>query len=142
MKTSAGLLLAILPSALVAQSDPADSTSPDPVVLAGKQLPTLLGKTPSRIVAFTFRAGWQRIPVQIDERAVVPYSQILQRRVRKDVKGLVYTDPNTFTGADPDPKFDADDELVVLAADAGSAAPKGDPDGVRAESRVELAKSS
>ena len=138
MKTSAGLLLAILPSALVAQSDPADSTSPDPVVLAGRQLPTLLGKTPGRIVAFTFRAGWQRIPVQIDERAVVPYSQILQRRVRKDVKGLVYTDPNTFTGADPDPKFDADDELVVLAADAGSAAPRGDPDGVRAESRVEL----
>ena len=138
MKTSVGLLLAILSSALVAQSDAAPPVSSEPVVLTGKKLPTLLGKPPHRIVAFAFRKGWQRIPVQIDERAVVPYSQILRRRVRKDVKGLVYTDPNTFTGDDPDPNFDADDELVVLAADAGAAAPEGNPDGVRAESRVEL----
>ena len=127
MKTFAGLLLTILPSALVAQSGAASPSSPDPVVLAGEQVPTLLGKAPRRIVAFTFRTRWQRIPVQIDERAIVPYSRILRRRVRNDVKGLVYTDPNTFTGADPDPKFDADDELVLLAADAGAAAPDGNP---------------
>ena len=123
MKNSAVLVLTLLPSVLAAQFDAKSTASPEPVVLTGVQLPTLLGKRPSRIVAFAYRVKWERIPVQVDERALLPYGQVLKRRVRDDLKGLLYTDPNTFTGADPDPKFDADDELVVLAGDAGLSAP-------------------
>ena len=38
---------------------------------------------------------------------------------------LVYTGGNTWTGNDPNPKFDADDELVFMARDAGVQAPTG-----------------
>ena len=41
------------------------------------------------------------------------------------MSALVYTSPNTWTGADPNAKFDADDELVFMARDAGVQAPVG-----------------
>jgi hypothetical protein len=138
-------LLAVLgsPAVLVAQSvgSPAIASpqNPDPIVLEGRQLKNLLGEKPDSIVAFAFRAAaWQQIPVQIDERAALPFQKVLRRRFRGDPKSLFYTDPNTFTGADPDVGFDADDELVILADDAGAVAPKKDPKGVAPKSRVEL----
>jgi hypothetical protein len=35
----------------------------------------------------------------------------------------VYTDPNTFVGADPNPNLDSDDEIAFMAKDAGGSAP-------------------
>ncbi len=139
------------PSAPSAAFDP-------PVVIAGSALPLLMGKAPSGIVAFRRRQvsgqpTWQQLPVQIDERAVVDYGV---RPVVAPAAGatgtvygtppvgltaLQYTDPNTFVGRDPDPKFDDNDELVVMLADAGSQALPGvaAPDGVVPGSGVELA---
>ena len=43
------------------------------------------------------------------------------------VTSLQYADPNTFVGADPDPTFDADDELVFMSTDAGGKPRPDDP---------------
>lgn len=108
----------------------------DPVVVAGAGLPALLGNAPGSIAAFRYDNGWVQIPVQIDERAVVDFAQI--RTGNYNFSTLVYTDPQTFTGADPDPGFDADDELVFLARDAGGPAGFGEPAGTVAGTRVGL----
>ena len=113
--------------------------SPDPIVLQGRRLPSLIGKRPADIVGFAFRNNtWKQIPVQIDERARLPFHQVLNRTVAGELESTFYTDPNTFTGADPDPKFDADDECVWLAADCGDRAGQTSPKGVRAATRVEV----
>lgn len=113
-----------------------------PVVLQGEALPSLLGKEPGRIVAFRFKEGWQQIPIQVDERAMVDYRQIyIQSNSLGDVgfENLVYTDPNTFTGPDPDPNFDADDELVFMADDAYARSTTGvDPANVEPHSGIEV----
>jgi hypothetical protein len=46
---------------------------------------------------------------------------------------ISYADPGTLVGQDPDPTFDADDELVFMAAEAGAKAPDSAarPAGVR-----------
>jgi hypothetical protein len=100
----------------------------DPVLLAGAALPGFAGDIPARIVAFRYDQGWVQIPVQVDERAVVSFAQIRQRAAYA-VSTLVYTDPLTWTGPDPVPTFDADDELVFMARDAGGPAPAGQPKG-------------
>jgi len=99
----------------------------DPVVITGADVPSLQGVSPSTIVAFRYLGGWQQVPVQVDER----FTQTLQN-VYNNVTGsgtnipvLVYSDPNTFTGPDPDPNFDADDEIALMAKDAGDLAPGG-----------------
>ena len=43
----------------------------EPIVLEGADLPGLTGTAPGRIVAFAWDGGWEQVPVQIDERAVV-----------------------------------------------------------------------
>ena len=43
----------------------------DPVILVGAQLPRLLGRSPSTLVAFRYQGGWVQIPVQTDERDTV-----------------------------------------------------------------------
>jgi hypothetical protein len=99
----------------------------DPVVISGADVPSLQGVSPSTIVAFRYLAGWQQIPVQVDQR----FTQTLQN-VYNNVAGLpsntnipvlVYADPNMFTGADPNPNLDADDEIALMAKDAGDVAP-------------------
>ncbi len=90
-----------------------------PVVLTGAELSGLLGADPSSIVAFRFDAGWQPVPVQVDERADVDWGTIYGIEPQ-GVTLPTYTDPGTFTGADPDPGFDADDELVLRARDAAN----------------------
>jgi hypothetical protein len=90
----------------------------DPVVLTGGDLSGLMGKSPADIVGFAYDSGWAQIPIQLDERAVVDFGTIYN----SDTTGytvLTYTDTSTFTGPDPDPTFDADDELVFMVADAG-----------------------
>ncbi|MEZ5063053.1 MAG: hypothetical protein R2700_16380, partial [Solirubrobacterales bacterium] len=93
----------------------------DPIVLNGSDLPGLSGTAPDRIVAFAFEGGWKQIPVQIDERALVDFAAVRQgyQTSGKPFSAEAYTDPGTFAGADPDPSFDGDDELVLMARDAG-----------------------
>ncbi len=93
----------------------------DPVVLSGQELSTLLGIEIDRIVAFSFEGNWVQIPLQIDERKIVDFG-LVYNTGPIGLTTLAYADANTYCGADPDPAFDADDELVVMAADAGVAA--------------------
>jgi hypothetical protein len=51
---------------------------------------------------------------------------------------LQYADPSTWVGPDPDPTFDADDELVFMAADAGEQAPANTPPPAGASSGLHL----
>ena len=109
------------------------STQPrdlDPVGVNGSALPAFAGIQPNKIVAFRHDTAWAQIPVQVDERAMVSFAQIRQKPAFS-VSTLVYTDALTWTGADPVPTFDADDELVFMARDAGGFAPAGRPKGVR-----------
>ena len=109
----------------------------DPVVLTGDQVPVLIGRDPARLVAFRWNIGWEQVPVQVDERAVVGFDQI-GNVGDLPFSSLVYTDPNTFTGADPDPMLDADDEIVFMARHAGAPASFGNPQGTLPGVRVSL----
>jgi hypothetical protein len=82
-------------------------------------------------VGFRFENGaWKQIPVQVDERAlldiVTPYGPLAAAAGNppspSNPKVLFYCDAATHTGADPDPAFDNDDELVFMAKDAGNLA--------------------
>jgi len=90
----------------------------DPVVLTGQDLTGLVGKSPALVVGFAYDSGWVQIPIQVDERAVVDFGTIYG----SDPSGytvLTYTDTSTFTGADPDSTFDADDELLFTVSSIG-----------------------
>jgi hypothetical protein len=152
------LLLVLAPLALaplLTGCDPARSTvdrPDDPVVLTGSNLPRLKGKVPGRIVGFRVTADkvWQQVPVQVDERAVVDFGAQPTSNTTAGTVGTVYggapigvtalqyTDPNTFTGPDPNATFDDDDELVFMASDLGGLAPSGDPAGVVPGTGVEV----
>ena len=125
------------------------------VVLTGDQLDDLLGRDPGNVVAFRYRQvypdnTWVQIPVQIDERKVVGFGSQPTSNSTPGVMGTVYgsgapgitalqyADSGTFVGADTDATFDADDELVFMAADAGGKvnAAAGEPAGVVAGSGV------
>jgi hypothetical protein len=122
------------------------------IALDGAQLPRLLHAMPDRIAAFSWTAaGFVEVPVQIDQREVRPFSDAMspddpRRDIATAVTTSFYTDSNlapgdgtTYVGADHDPTFDSDDELVVLAKDFGGAAPDGSfPDAVDASTRTML----
>lgn len=99
----------------------------DPVVLTGADLPTLVNGSKATIVGFRWTgSAWLQIPVQVDERAVVNFGKIYNNPSAVFyssqpglVNQLVYTSSGTFAGADPNPKFDTDDELAFMARDAG-----------------------
>ncbi|WCO66877.1 hypothetical protein PO878_20505 [Iamia majanohamensis] len=130
----------------LAACDPDRSTVPrpgEPVVLTGARLPALRGQAPGRIVAFRHSyagdaARWTQVPVQVDERKVVPFGTQPGTNDAPGTTGTVYgngaggptalqyADPATFVGADGDPTFDADDELVFMASDAGGLPRGGD----------------
>lgn len=111
----------------------------DPVILTGSSLPSLIGVDPRRIVAFRFEGSWLQIPVQIDERAIVDFGTVYNT-TPTGYTFLAYTDTSTFTGPDPDATFDANDELVFMAEDAGIVSSEGlEPIGVIIETGVELA---
>lgn len=115
-----------------------------PLVLTGVQLPALVGKAPGRIVAFRHTRRddtprWTQIPVQIDERKVVPFGTQPPDNRTPGVTGTVYghggggpaavqyVDPTTFVGPDVDPAFDGDDELVFMVTDSGGKVRPEDP---------------
>jgi hypothetical protein len=140
LAASAALLLA-LPASSQAQVPGRDA---DPVILEGAQLPDLLGANPAEIVGFRWTgSAWDQVPVQVDERAAVPYNQIYNNATCSftcNFTGLneVYTDSGTWAGADPDPTLDAGDELALMAKDSGPQGPGTGPAGVAPGSRVQL----
>ncbi|MBK5272719.1 MAG: hypothetical protein JJE22_17100, partial [Bacteroidia bacterium] len=99
-----------------------------PVILKGSSIPCMAGTAPTSIVAFKFSGtNWIQIPVQIDEVVIkdikAPYgpNNCLGQSDQNIAWNVsFYADANTFTGADTDPLFDNDDELVFMAKDAGS----------------------
>lgn len=92
----------------------------DPVIVSGAQIPALNGFAPEDIVAFRYDGAWHQIPVQVDERAVIDFTDVYDGNyVFGSMSRLDYTDAGTFTGPDPNPMVDADDEVVFMAKDAG-----------------------
>jgi hypothetical protein len=112
----------------------------DPAVFTAASVPAFVGKAPSALVAFAYRAGaWAQIPVQVDERVTVDLGKIYNQAAT-GATVLVYADPTTYVGADTDPNLDADDEIALMIADAGAKAAAGSaPKGVVAKSGVEVA---
>jgi hypothetical protein len=110
---------------LLSVSQPGTLNRPaDPVVLTGANVPALNGIDPADLVAFRDRGtGWEQVPVQVDERAMVTMYQIYGQTIsHANQTILTYTDPNTFVGADPDATLDANDEIVFMAKDTGGRA--------------------
>jgi hypothetical protein len=101
----------------------------DAVVLTGAQATELVGTAADRVVGFRASNGaWVQIPVQVDERKDTTNAAIYDLPTTQtfygssiDVPVTAYADPNTFTGADTDAAFDADDEVAFMTRDAGGA---------------------
>lgn len=100
----------------------------DPVILVGDDLTAYNSFACSDLVAFKNISGsWIQIPLQIDERElkdiVSGYGALAAGSGNppspSNPKILFYCDANTNIGADSSPLFDADDELVFMAKDAG-----------------------
>ena len=119
MRAAAVFLCALL-LAVAAQASTLDRDR-DPVVMTGLDLPSFSGAPVDRIAAFRYQGGWVQIPVQVDERDIVDFRDVYNNVIPWPVPilTLAYTDPTTYTGPDSDPLFDDDDELVLMAADAG-----------------------
>jgi hypothetical protein len=137
----------VLGGAAPAGAAPLDRPA-DPVVLTGADLPTFVNGPRAKIVGFRWTgSAWAQLPIQIDERAVVNFgkiyndpSAVFYSSQPGLVNELVYTSGPTWTGRDPNGKFDADDELVFMARDSGVAAPGGSkPAGTVADTGVQLA---
>lgn len=97
----------------------------DPLVITGASVPRLVGVPPAKVLAYRYLNGsWSQVPVQVDERAVVDLSKPLNKPATGKTF-LAYTDAGTFTGADPDPTVDANDEIALMGIDAGVEAPAG-----------------
>ncbi len=113
------------------------------VVLTGADLGVGgMGLEPDRGVAYRWDADgagqWVQIPVQVDERVVIDFGAVPGNNTTPGVTGtvygsgansgvtaLVYADADTWVGADSNAAIDDDDEIVVLARDAGPQAPGG-----------------
>jgi hypothetical protein len=120
----------------------------EPLVLQGNQLNALLGQNPARIVGFKNISGrWFQIPIQIDERElkdiVSAYGALATNTgyppSPTNPKIMFYSDAATFTGADSNATFDADDELSLMLKDAGGVAASGKkPRGTLSAPRVRV----
>jgi hypothetical protein len=129
--------------ALLSVTEPGTLNRPaDPVILTGNDVPDLVGIVPGDLVAFRDTGtGWQQIPVQVDERALVTMYQIYGQSISHvNQTILTYTDANTFVGPDPNATLDADDEIVFMAKDTGGRVPgfQAAPADVVASSRLEI----
>jgi len=135
----AALWIAMWLTGGLASGEGLDGRECDPVVLEGKVLPSLLHSPPDRIVGFQWQDGWVPIPVQIDERKVVDFGALYDRDP-SGITFLTYADVRTGAGADDDPTFDADDELVFMARDSGDRAANAEtaPKGTLPGSSLEL----
>ncbi len=112
--------------------------SEDPVVLTGADVPSLQGIPPGDLVAFKYTTGWIQVPVQVDERTTKDFG-LIYNDPASGITAPQYTDAATFTGADPNPMFDSDDEIAFMAKDAGGTPPSfSEPAGVIANTGVQL----
>ncbi len=114
-------------------------------MLAGSRIAGLEGIDPGELVAYRYVGGhkrrhksrrWKRIPVQVDERAVVDFGVVPGSNAPTGTPGTVYgtapagvttlqyTDSNTWVGPDPDSTLDENDEVALMASDAGKRAPR------------------
>ena len=91
----------------------------DPVVLTGADVPALSSVAAQDVVAFRWVDGWTQLPVQVDERKQVNYTQVYNNAQSVNFTTTVYADPGTFTGADANANVDADDEIAFMARDTG-----------------------
>ena len=124
------LLVAFAAFAAGAQAAPLDRPD-DPVVLTGSDVTGLQGIAPSELVAFRWTSGWDQIAVQVDERRLIDVNEafgagytcsgnsLCFARPPFGVTYVNYTDPNTWVGPDTDPTVDANDEIALMAKDAG-----------------------
>jgi hypothetical protein len=101
----------------------------DPVVITGDVVGDFNSVSAADIVGFRFNNGWEQIPIQIDERKYVDFVTVYNDTNFPGVPELplgngtiAYADPCTYVGADEDPNYDSDDELVFMAKDAGEGA--------------------
>jgi S-layer homology domain len=148
-----GLVASVVAVAGVPPAAAAPVSRPeDPVVVTGRTLRPLFGVAPDRVAAFRREAGaWVRIPVQVDERAVVDFGSEPTSNGDPGTTGTVYgtdpigvvalqyTDPDTWVGPDPNPAVDGNDEVALMARDAGEQALGADPpEHVDAATGVEL----
>jgi hypothetical protein len=117
-------------------------------VLSGSELGAFSSTAAGRVVAFCWQTGWVQVPVQVDERKLVTFEQVYGGHnissllvLDANFSTLAYADPETHTGPDPDPRLDADDELVFMASEAGVHAPFPTPlpNGVVPGTGLELA---
>jgi hypothetical protein len=110
----------------------------------------LLGIEPGDLVAFGWEGGWKQIPVQVDEREMMDLNRIYgpgypncsdpcYSKPPDGARHINYTDPGTWVGPDSDPTLDADDEVALMARDAGGRAGSPfAPAGVSAASGTEV----
>ncbi len=112
----------------------------DPVVIDGASLTKLSGKAAGDIVAFRHRdpkrgkSRWRQLPVQLDERKLVDFGseppsndtsaadETVYGTAAIGQQVLQYADPGTFVGVDPVAGLDGDDEVALMASDAGDKA--------------------
>ena len=117
---SLGLLLALAPLALLLSACNPVSTLArpwDPVVVTGAEASSLAGTPVDRVVAFRITRAddvgtWTQIPVQVDQRHVVPFGIQPSGNASPGLPGTVYgngsggptalqySDPDTWVGAD------------------------------------------
>ena len=143
------VLLALALLAPAAQASPLDRPD-DPIVLTGSATPSLVGAAPRDVVAFAWAGKWRQIPVQVDERKQIDLRVAYPNPFGCGGNGLCYppfstatklryADPGTLVGADTDPALDRDDEIALMAKDAGGdAGVAADPAAVVAGSRVRI----
>ena len=139
-----------------------DERDSEPVVVTGADTPRLTGSDPDGVVAFSWIDGaWLQVPVQVDERKMIDFRPVRQLNFTdgNEFRAMAYADPDTWAEADGvpqtvtvssdrgsgavipgttgDPTLDADDEIAMMAADAGdSAAGRKAPEGVDPETRT------
>jgi hypothetical protein len=154
---SGGLATLAVASVLVvgapdARAQPLDRPD-DPVVVTGAKLTPLFGVAPDRVAAFRRSGGsWQQVPVQVDERARIDFGREPTSNGQPGTEGTVYgttpigrrvlqyTDPDTWVGPDPNPAVDSNDEVALMARDAGDqAGTAAPPEHVDPATGVELA---
>ena len=100
------------------------------VVLKGAKLPDLTNVPIDFIIGFAYTntGEWQQIPLQIDEMHwqnwdVIKNSGTDCRIVGRNATELVYADAKTLSGADENPRFDEDDELLFMVRHLGHKKP-------------------
>ena len=92
--------------------------------------PTGCSASPGDLVAFRWDGGWEQIPVQVDERDVIDLNgptrrppdllrPLLQQPAERRAIHPEFTDSGTFVGPDSNATLDANDEIALMAFDAG-----------------------